>query len=71
MAREQGIGVTGMTSEIPGRLSDLVNDLDFRAVGYGKLTVQTANRENAGSWLATLGAATVSEQRIVTFSGAG
>jgi hypothetical protein len=31
----------------------LLNDLDFRAAGYEKLTVQTANKEKAESRLTT------------------
>jgi len=50
----------------------LINDLNFTTAGYDKLAVQTANREKAGSRLATLGGlSTVSEQNIATFSGAG
>jgi hypothetical protein len=46
----------------------LINHLNFTAAGYDKLVVQTANREKAGSRLATLGGlSAVSEQKIATF----
>ena len=54
-----------------GSYHTLINDLKFTTAGYDKLAIQTANREKAGSRLATLGRlSTGSEQNIATFSGA-
>jgi hypothetical protein len=59
--------VDGIRDNLGGHRT-LIKDLNFTAAGYDKLVVQTANREKAGSQLATLGGlSTFSEQNIATF----
>jgi hypothetical protein len=61
-----------MTSEITLAAITFGKRFKFTTAGYEKLAVQTANREKAGSRLATLRRlSTVSEQNVATFSGAG